>query len=84
MSDTWNQSQTHFQSLDAIDRLRDSLREEHGLMLQVGDCDLLDRETCVVTARAQLRALRSMCSRFGGSYSRQSKQPASWHTWMRR
>ena len=35
MSETWTQSQSHFQSLEAIDRLRDSLREEHGLMLQV-------------------------------------------------
>ena len=35
MSEAWTQGQTHFQSLEAIDRLRDSLREEHGLMLQV-------------------------------------------------
>ncbi len=35
MSEAWTQSQNHFQSLEAIDRLRDSLREEHGLMLQV-------------------------------------------------
>ena len=57
MSETWNQSQNHFQSLDAIDRLRDSLREEHGLMLQVSyrdvsvhasvyaSCDLTTRTT---------------------------------------
>ena len=35
MSEAWTQGQNHFQSLEAIDHLRDSLREEHGLMLQV-------------------------------------------------
>ena len=84
MSDTWNQSQTHFQSLDAIDQLRDSLREEHGLMLQVRDRRSFDHGLCFLMLRRQMRIARSMYSRFGGSCSRQSKLPASWQTWMQR
>ena len=76
MSETWNQSQNHFQSLDAIDRLRDSLREEHGLMLQVSYRDVSVHASVYASCDLTLRTLCSMCLPFGGSCLRQSKQPA--------
>ena len=63
MSDTWNQSQNHFQSLDAIDRLRDSLRDEHGLMLQArlrGSAALIQR--CCMHIRVGTHGRR--CSQY--------------------